>query len=137
MIRRPPRSTRTDTLFPYTTLFRSEPAGSELGAERGFADLGGVGRLEAAARAAPRDAGHRAQAVIHPCACLGGAAPAGEAVVLRHPRQAVRPGSTVARPCPAFAVVTVFGLRTPRPRHPLPHRCARPADPARAGGARG
>src|SRR3546814_1101846 len=29
MIRRPPRSTRTDTLFPYTTLFRSErPPGS-------------------------------------------------------------------------------------------------------------
>src|SRR3546814_8692468 len=26
MIRRPPRSTRTDTLFPYTTLFRSPPA---------------------------------------------------------------------------------------------------------------
>src|SRR3546814_20669106 len=25
MLRRPPRSTRTDTLFPYTTLFRSEP----------------------------------------------------------------------------------------------------------------
>src|SRR3546814_10158408 len=34
MIRRPPRSTRTDTLFPYTTLFRSltatEPDGSPL-----------------------------------------------------------------------------------------------------------
>src|SRR3546814_5758689 len=30
MIRRPPRSTRTDTLFPYTTLFRSLP---------GFADI--------------------------------------------------------------------------------------------------
>src|SRR3546814_17936884 len=31
MIRRPPISTRTDTLFPYTTLFRSGPAvaGSE------------------------------------------------------------------------------------------------------------
>src|SRR3546814_16745194 len=28
MIRRPPRSTRTDTLFPYTTLFRSLPAPS-------------------------------------------------------------------------------------------------------------
>src|SRR3546814_20361818 len=29
MIRRPPRSTRTDTLFPYTTLFRSRcPRGS-------------------------------------------------------------------------------------------------------------
>src|SRR3546814_15037558 len=27
MIRRPPRSTRTDTLFPYTTLFRSFRAG--------------------------------------------------------------------------------------------------------------
>src|SRR3546814_2869636 len=27
MIRRPPRSTRTDTLFPYTTLFRSESRG--------------------------------------------------------------------------------------------------------------
>src|SRR3546814_9672936 len=26
MIRRPPRSTRTDTLFPYTTLFRSLPS---------------------------------------------------------------------------------------------------------------
>src|SRR3546814_8034965 len=32
MIRRPPRSTRTDTLFPYTTLFRSQrPAGAHLG----------------------------------------------------------------------------------------------------------
>src|SRR3546814_12090669 len=27
MIRRPPRSTRTDTLFPYTTLFRSKQLG--------------------------------------------------------------------------------------------------------------
>src|SRR3546814_7677560 len=27
MIRRPPRSTRTDTLFPYTTLFRSQAMG--------------------------------------------------------------------------------------------------------------
>src|SRR3546814_12463075 len=34
MIRRPPRSTRTDTLFPYTTLFRSNGIGIE-----------GVGRL--------------------------------------------------------------------------------------------
>src|SRR3546814_15944531 len=30
MIRRPPRSTRTDTLFPYTTLFRSAYEGSSL-----------------------------------------------------------------------------------------------------------
>src|SRR3546814_3283776 len=31
MIRRPPRSTRTDTLFPYTTLFRSAVPGSIAG----------------------------------------------------------------------------------------------------------
>src|SRR3546814_8598606 len=30
MIRRPPRSTRTDTLFPYTTLFRSSRMGAAL-----------------------------------------------------------------------------------------------------------
>src|SRR3546814_1886737 len=38
MIRRPPRSTRTDTLFPYTTLFRS------VGASRLFllTDVAGV-----------------------------------------------------------------------------------------------
>src|SRR3546814_1337096 len=40
MIRRPPRSTRTDTLFPYTTLFRSgqihdrHPAQGEVGHRR-------------------------------------------------------------------------------------------------------
>src|SRR3546814_4511526 len=37
MIRRPPRSTRTDTLFPYTTLFRSAEAGE---ATRGLLPLG-------------------------------------------------------------------------------------------------
>src|SRR3546814_13161555 len=30
MIRRPPRSTRTDTLFPYTTLFRSPAIGADI-----------------------------------------------------------------------------------------------------------
>src|SRR3546814_19859449 len=30
MIRRPPRSTRTDTLFPYTTLFRSTSLASSI-----------------------------------------------------------------------------------------------------------
>src|SRR3546814_14461007 len=42
MIRRPPRSTRTDTLFPYTTLFRSTGRGSAIvgtpdGEQRSFA----------------------------------------------------------------------------------------------------
>src|SRR3546814_6466368 len=36
MIRRPPRSTRTDTLFPYTTLFRSFEGGQVTNAS--FAD---------------------------------------------------------------------------------------------------
>src|SRR3546814_1100924 len=31
MIRRPPRSTRTDTLFPYTTLFRSQRRRTQCG----------------------------------------------------------------------------------------------------------
>src|SRR3546814_12155103 len=41
MIRRPPRSTRTDTLFPYTTLFRSEDfvAISEEKAKKYFCDI--------------------------------------------------------------------------------------------------
>src|SRR3546814_6701120 len=38
MIRRPPRSTRTDTLFPYTTLFRSFPSCSRRPACRGRVD---------------------------------------------------------------------------------------------------
>src|SRR3546814_14726057 len=35
MIRRPPRSTRTDTLFPYTTLFRSVEQIVEAGRDAG------------------------------------------------------------------------------------------------------
>src|SRR3546814_13644579 len=34
MIRRPPRSTRTDTLFPYTTLFRSPGRGRQAHRQR-------------------------------------------------------------------------------------------------------
>src|SRR3546814_15089051 len=38
MIRRPPRSTRTDTLFPYTTLFRSRWPAERRGAVESGAD---------------------------------------------------------------------------------------------------
>src|SRR3546814_5299511 len=48
MIRRPPRSTRTDTLFPYTTLFRSVAVG---------ADAAQVERREARAAVVHRAAG--------------------------------------------------------------------------------
>src|SRR3546814_16028389 len=40
MIRRPPRSTRIDTLFPYTTLFRSPTGGAAGGANVREAALG-------------------------------------------------------------------------------------------------
>src|SRR3546814_12783855 len=48
MIRRPPRSTRTDTLFPYTTLFRSgdHPVRQRAGASRSPARDGARGRDE-------------------------------------------------------------------------------------------
>src|SRR3546814_17716419 len=44
MIRRPPRYTRTDTLFPYTTLFRSEIEISGPGAPPAAADIVVIGR---------------------------------------------------------------------------------------------
>src|SRR3546814_12972703 len=39
MIRRPPRSTRTDTLFPYTTLFRSADVRATPDIDRGVIDV--------------------------------------------------------------------------------------------------
>src|SRR3546814_4878334 len=39
MIRRPPRSTRTDTLFPYTTLFRSPDSHHHLGVASAFQQI--------------------------------------------------------------------------------------------------
>src|SRR3546814_17183287 len=47
MIRRPPRSTRTDTLFPYTTLFRSALA---VGNHGPIGDIDGERLVEAEAR---------------------------------------------------------------------------------------
>src|SRR3546814_9917170 len=47
MIRRPPRSTRTDTLFPYTTLFRSDRL--RRGRHDGACDLPAAVRRQGAA----------------------------------------------------------------------------------------
>src|SRR3546814_16710420 len=60
MIRRPPRSTRTDTLFPYTTLFRSQlttPAGALGLAADGAGNLadGFAGRVALSAPRLQRD----------------------------------------------------------------------------------
>src|SRR3546814_12732109 len=65
MIRPPPRSTRTDTLFPYTTLFRSaEPARPVAGHHRRRREPPGVARRPCA-RGLPR-ARRRAVAVALP-----------------------------------------------------------------------
>src|SRR3546814_17518902 len=69
MIRRPPRSTRTDTLFPYTTLFRSIKARA--------ADAEGDARRAALGYAAALDA-----------------APANELVAIRTYRAAMEAGDT-------------------------------------------
>src|SRR3546814_7113116 len=68
MIRRPPRSTRTDTLFPYTTLFRSEELAAETAPTRtgwprgsGLAELVRLGG-EADDHGALADVDHAGQA---------------------------------------------------------------------------
>src|SRR3546814_20112290 len=71
MILRPPRSSRTDTLFPYTTLFRSGLAFYEHRHDDGdvgkmrAADIGGVQRIGVAASDAARVLGSLAQDRAH------------------------------------------------------------------------
>src|SRR3546814_1889861 len=70
MIRPPPRSTRTDTLFPYPTLFRSQ-RGVGLQLDEGLAELLMVGALDHAAEMGAdgllsvADAEHRQAQVEH------------------------------------------------------------------------
>src|SRR3546814_9338600 len=74
MIRRPPRSTRTDTLFPYTTLFRSvgdDPAGDGRAGEAEMAVAEGVEDVRPTRRAADdRKRVGRGGAMAHPAALL-------------------------------------------------------------------
>src|SRR3546814_9789234 len=55
MIRRPPRSTRTDTLFPYTTLFRSNSIIGQYwtmcGGVRGYINQRGLSPIDPATNA--------------------------------------------------------------------------------------
>src|SRR3546814_3885587 len=55
MIRRPPRSTRTYTLFPYTTLFRSDARSRRAGRHRPRARRGQAARGDPPRRAPHRD----------------------------------------------------------------------------------
>src|SRR3546814_5013841 len=86
MLRRPPRSTRMDTLFPYTTLFRSQLEGGPR-AIAALARLGDVGVVELALQPA---GGRRG-------APLGGLHPDLEAA----PREVASGRATPAAPRPA------------------------------------
>src|SRR3546814_1580817 len=77
MLRRPPISTRTDTLFPYTTLFRSEGGRNARDPGRARSDAHAVLRRE---RAECRWRGHG----------LGLAQPAGIQRIQVHDRQGAR-----------------------------------------------
>src|SRR3546814_16695359 len=62
MIRRPPRSTRTDTLFPYTTLFRSVHVGLDRGVQGELAQgLAEPCRETECGRALPRSEEHTSE----------------------------------------------------------------------------
>src|SRR3546814_2101522 len=64
MLRRPPRSTRTDTLFPYTTLFRSRiPAVRADAADGGVRPLG-IGHRSTRICAGARDGSGTAVVVV-------------------------------------------------------------------------
>src|SRR3546814_2230532 len=83
MIRRPPRSTRTDTLFPYTTLFRSEAELAEVYTVREL--------IEAVQRAAKR---------------TDGRAPAQRKVVAEADRRWIEPGHLGHR----LLAITLFAV---------------------------
>src|SRR3546814_11732875 len=90
MRRRPPRSTRTDTLFPYTTLFRS--AARRMVQIVEFADAGEAAfeHLDIGERCDGADVvgGHPIEKAVH------GLAPRPEAVARRSDRKSTRLNSS-------------------------------------------
>src|SRR3546814_13071932 len=121
MIRRPPRSTRTDTLFPYTTLFRSTPHTSEPADSwerlqpRALAPSPAkAGGEEVRLRATGARADERTPAVLAGRSGWGGM-PSGPPRTVAHPPNPPLP-SPVERPSPALATA---GAPTPR-RPPAP-----------------
>src|SRR3546814_10234381 len=63
MIRRPPRSTRTDTLFPYTTLFRSRSEPKHASHDEGSAAWFHADRTDGCNGTGPAGGGRRRQPV--------------------------------------------------------------------------
>src|SRR3546814_19733342 len=114
MIRRPPRSTRTDTLFPYTTLFRSHQVARDLQA------------LLHAAREVFRPVVDAAEVELHLGQPVLRLVPDGTVVAgTGGPHSAARPSG---RPPPHHARPTRGAHHTP------PHPTAPPAGARRRGG---
>src|SRR3546814_6538627 len=120
MIRRPPRSTRTDTLFPYTTLFRS--------VERRIVKRGGEEAIEPFA--GPREIGQPRFLVIF--ARHGDvAAPAREIVPGKAADAKIAPVAGLADPILGVerdALIIVLGDDVDRPRDRIRSVDRRPAD---------
>src|SRR3546814_1214743 len=95
MIRRPPRSTRTDTLFPYTTLFRSE-----IGHRR---PLCGVGQRVFLHRVIVTQLAQHRVGTVQPLVMIGG--------------QRDRPRATIRqRDHAGFGIEAVVAIFLPEPR---------------------
>src|SRR3546814_10032505 len=67
MIRRPPRSTRTDTLFPYTTLFRSPQRSTPTKARASSSSWRATSHVKPAMRTAPANIWDSAGSHCHVC----------------------------------------------------------------------
>src|SRR3546814_10538843 len=77
MIRRPPRSTRTDTLFPYTTLFRSyKEVIARIDGDGAYGRL----KFESGAHRVQRVPATEAQGRIHTSACTVAVMPEADAM---------------------------------------------------------
>src|SRR3546814_17622956 len=122
MIRRPPRSTRTDTLFPYTTLFRS--GDRRLEGEQRHRVMGARLRVDPVQHAggvqpvAPhRPAGPRPDRVVQE----------GVACEVGGPGQLLRPPQPVCRAARAVAFADTPAPQPPRePAAPVQHRTVAP-----------
>src|SRR3546814_5603808 len=106
MIRRPPRSTRTDTLFPYTTLFRS----------RARSLFAGFQPLRTGARAGAAEAGGGVQATAR----RGLIAP----FVPRIPVPGIFPGGDASHPGTTTTARAADGWSAPGHPRLSPHRPA-------------
>src|SRR3546814_11821035 len=120
MLRRPPRSTRTDTLFPYTTLFRSREDLRRALFRALRAERAGR-RVPAFRRLAPRRAA--GDELLHPVLVRAGSRGGLPGRLSAGPAPAARVGGVLLRPRRARA--RPRDLRTPR--HVLP----RPGAPRR------